>query len=113
MSCAGVTDSVAGRDWICRNCAAESTYSYSITSSVQRARTALRLRRLEEERMLEQKRLDEEKRFLKEKYRLMEEDLNDQDERASGRSRVSRRQSLNQVRQWISQNADRQEGAEG
>ncbi|XP_058449050.1 uncharacterized protein LOC131429011 [Malaya genurostris] len=49
-------------------------------------------------------------KFLEDKQKLLEEELDDDEDRESCRSRISRRKSLNLVKQWLSGNADEVKG---
>ncbi|KXJ76116.1 hypothetical protein RP20_CCG010296 [Aedes albopictus] len=106
MACAEVTASVANRSWTCSHCLPMSVSSRTTTSSVRAARLALKKQQLEEQQAMEQ-------RHLAEKYKLLEEELNELDETSSNRSRISRRTSLDKVKQWQQKCAEQSDGAHG
>lgn len=115
MLCAGVTESVADRAWTCRNCVPLSVTS---KSSGKSARIALKLQKLEEERAIQQRILEAERRaieqdrkLMQEKYNLLEEQLEEDRENASVRSRVSQRSNDQRVKLWVDNHA--MEGAVG
>ncbi|XP_062699013.1 uncharacterized protein LOC134284280 [Aedes albopictus] len=106
MTCAEVTTSVADRSWTCSHCLPMSVSSRTTTSSVRAARLALKKQQLEEQQAMEQ-------RHLAEKYKLLQEELNEIDETSSNRSRISRRTSLDKVKQWQQKCAEQIDGAQG
>ncbi|XP_058816851.1 uncharacterized protein LOC131680146 [Topomyia yanbarensis] len=106
MSCAEVTASVADRPWTCAHCLPLSVCSRTTVSSAKAARLSLKMKLLEEQQAME-------KRHLVEKYAILEAEQNEMDEMASNRSRVSRRTSLERVKQWKQQCTDQGEGAYG
>lgn len=74
MSCAGVTDSIENKDWLCNKCLPAPSISITSTSSTRRARVQLELQRLTEQRELEKMALNVEleKKFLEQKYAMLE-----------------------------------------
>lgn len=112
-SCAGVSGSVAHRDWVCSRCLpvpAKSVVAQSTTSSC-RARLQLELQRLAEEHELEKRRiaLESEQKYLQKKYQLLESNIGeDGDNRsvASKKSRVSAQDRAKQTKDWIDRHSD-------
>ncbi|XP_058828497.1 uncharacterized protein LOC131688312 [Topomyia yanbarensis] len=104
MTCAGVTDSVADRPWTCRRCLPEIV-SIQSNSTVRKLRLDLKLKQLEEQRAVEQK-------FVDEKYKLLNSHLEEPDESASQRGKVSRVEKVEQVKQWLKCSADQTESAD-
>lgn len=102
FTCAGVTDSVADRSWKCQKCLPVAAYSKSSNKS---ARIALQLKKLEEERAIQQRALDAavqlDKKMLEAKYSLLEEQLEEEEEIGSHRSRISHRENQQRVKQWV------------
>lgn len=93
MSCAGVTDSIENKDWLCSTCLPALSISITSTSSTRRARLQLELQRLTEQRELEKLALNVEleKRFLERKYAMLEKSLQDEEvDHRSNRSRSSK-----------------------
>lgn len=106
MSCADVTASVADRSFTCAHCLPLSVSSRTTTSSARAARLALKKKMLEEQQAMEQ-------RHLAEKYKLLEEELQEVEETASNRSRISKRTSQERVKEWQQKCAEQSKGAPG
>ncbi|XP_062538070.1 uncharacterized protein LOC134206384 [Armigeres subalbatus] len=109
-TCAEETASVKDRSFVCAHCVPLSVCSQTTTSSVRAARLALKKQQLEEQQAMEQ-------RHLTEKYKLLEEELKEAEETGSNRSRISlgisKKSSLEKVKQWQQKCADQSEGARG
>lgn len=106
MSCAGVSQSVENRQWICQTCLQEfgSIQTVSRTPASRSPRLELQLRKLEEQYALE-------RNFLEEKYKLLEREMDSP--LTSIGNQVSSRMSeadFDKVRQWIDSCADGQLG---
>ncbi|XP_062550942.1 uncharacterized protein LOC134215820 [Armigeres subalbatus] len=117
MQCASVTPSISERPFSCNNCQkfqSAASGSHSTFASSRTARIELQLKQLEEQRDIEKRELEAEKRFLRAKYELLQSKLTEEDDdRRSDRSRLSRKTSMQQVKQWLANPANRAEGAEG
>ncbi|XP_058839405.1 uncharacterized protein LOC131694906 [Topomyia yanbarensis] len=111
-SCAGVTDSIAERNWTCSRClplpVAQGSTSSKLSSASRRQMLQLELQHLAERREYEKKQqdLELEKRFLEQKCKLLEATLeaNDDEDRHSVRSRVieiESRNRANSVASWV------------
>ncbi|XP_058828027.1 uncharacterized protein LOC131687944 [Topomyia yanbarensis] len=96
MSCAGVSELVEGRPWSCRKCTPDNV--------------SIRTVRLEAKRALEKQMLEAEKRHLSQMFQLRKAQLECEEEHTD-RSRISKRQSIDQVRQWMEECAEQAEGA--
>lgn len=106
MSCAGVSQSVESRQWICQTCLQEFASIRSVSRSVasRSSRLDLQLRKLEERYALERK-------FIEEKYKLLELEMDDsRDDTGAGVSGRGEREDVDKVRLWISTCADYQAG---
>nr|XP_029719388.1 transcription factor bye1-like [Aedes albopictus] len=111
--CAGVSDSIAGssRSWMCEDCrrralattGASSTVSAYTSASSKKSRQAqLRLELLEQQKLVRIKRLEEEERYLKDKFEILMQ-LEEEDEIASNRSRVSTSSKRDRLQKWLEQ----------
>ncbi|XP_058826961.1 uncharacterized protein LOC131686947 [Topomyia yanbarensis] len=110
MSCAGVSESVEGRPWSCRKCTPDNVSIRTVSSATRAARLALQLEELEAKRALEKQMLEAEKRHLSQMFQLRKAQLECEEEHTD-RSRISKRQSIDQVRQWMEECAEQAEGA--
>ncbi|XP_058462439.1 uncharacterized protein LOC131437241 [Malaya genurostris] len=115
-SCAGVSDTIADRSWICSRClplpVAPGSTSSKMTSASRRQRLQLELQHLAEKQEYEKKQqeLELQKRFLEQKCKLLEATIeaNDDDDRRSVKSRVIEIESRNRtksVASWIESHA--------
>ncbi|XP_055633239.1 uncharacterized protein LOC129773625 [Toxorhynchites rutilus septentrionalis] len=104
MSCAEVTPTIAERPWTCRKCLPVQVTSHAGSStgamSNASARATLKLKLMEEEREIQRREFEYEKEMLRKKYEILEQQL-EETERKSGRSRISRKTSMEQVQQWV------------
>ncbi|XP_062541285.1 uncharacterized protein LOC134209311 [Armigeres subalbatus] len=113
FACAGVSDSIENRAWSCANCqvdeiasvASGSRASHTSGKSGNSARINLQLEKLEELQAMQ-------KRFIEDKYKLLESQLELDEENVSVRSkssRVSKRSKIAKVVQWVNNCAEQSE----
>ncbi|XP_055543524.1 uncharacterized protein LOC129729067 [Wyeomyia smithii] len=100
-SCAGVTDSIAERAWTCANCSAVPSVTSRSTVSGRASLLRDTMNRLKEKQELEKQRMELElqRKFLHEQQELWNATL--ADDNRSQRSRVSWRDALKRVNEWL------------
>ncbi|XP_062558096.1 uncharacterized protein LOC134222969 [Armigeres subalbatus] len=108
MSCAGVSQSIENRQWLCVTCLRQpgSIQPSSGNAKSKSSRLELKLRKLSEQYALERK-------FLDEKYKLLESELDGSDgnsDRTGTSSAMDIQPDFDKVRQWIKACADVQDG---
>ncbi|XP_062538042.1 uncharacterized protein LOC134206356 [Armigeres subalbatus] len=110
FTCAGVSDSIDNRAWSCENCqvdeiasiASKSHASHNSVKSGNSARLNLQLEKLEELQAMQ-------KKFIEDKYKLLESQLELEEENKSVRSkgsRLSKRSKIDKVVQWVNSCAE-------
>nr|XP_029713239.1 leucine-rich repeat extensin-like protein 5 [Aedes albopictus] len=115
FSCAGVTDSIKDRSWSCPKCQVDDLGSIARTSRGSRcsnqsgrsARINLQLEKLNELQAIQQK-------FVEQKYKLLESQLELDEESESvrsKRSKVSKQASIAKVANWVKSCAEQKEDA--
>ncbi|KXJ69602.1 hypothetical protein RP20_CCG026464 [Aedes albopictus] len=111
--CAGVSGSIAGsnRSWMCEDCrrqalattgAGSTVSAYTSASSKKSRQAQLRLELLEQQKQVRIKRLEEEEQYLKDKFEILMQ-LEEEDDMASNRSRVSTSSKRDRLQKWLEQ----------
>ena len=111
FSCAGVTESISDRAWMCTHCQPTSLASSKVsTASRSSSLLADSMARLRERQELEKQRaeIEMEKKFLQEQQKLLEVAIATEEEK---RSRASHENSIKRVHDWIGNSANLQIGA--
>ncbi|XP_062556853.1 uncharacterized protein LOC134221681 [Armigeres subalbatus] len=113
--CAGVSESIAGsnRSWKCDGCRLKSipvaeavgspsstASAYTSASSKKSRQAQLRLELLEQQNEIRMRKLEEEEKYLKERFELLMR-IEEEEDAASSRSRVSARSKRDRLEEWL------------